>query len=172
MRPFNCQMWWILPLLVGTAKYGLCEFNIQASTNVYTNVHVILYKTAQWCSEMPSRLDWSPVKVGNWYLRGSISSPVGNCTEYVVAPVKDTLSNQMQVSCAKCCTGIAEPDPIQPCKPSQFFLTSTIANTKSPPYSNPALTMIKSGSSVETLPAFLDWTALQVFFVRGLTPLA
>jgi hypothetical protein len=36
---------------------------------------------------MPSRLDWSPVKVGNLYLRGSIFSPIGNCNKYVVAPV-------------------------------------------------------------------------------------
>ena len=43
-HPFNCQMWWILPLLVGTAKYGLCEFNIQALTYLYTNVHVKISK--------------------------------------------------------------------------------------------------------------------------------
>ena len=141
MRPFNCQMWWILPLLVGTAKYGLCEFNIQASTNVYTNVHVILYKTAQWCSEMPLRLDWSPVKVGNLYLRGSISSPIGNCTKYVVAPfTRYTVKSDAGFLCKMLCRYRRAWSQSNLVGPSRFFLTSTIANAKSPPYSNPALT--------------------------------
>jgi len=106
-----------------TAKCGLCEFNIQASTNVYANVHVILYKTAQWCSEMPLRLDWSPVKVGNLYLRGSISSPIGNCTKYVVAPFNKI---HLQIRCRFLVWNVVQVSqsliPIQHRKPLTILL--------------------------------------------------
>src|SRR6202521_2259000 len=111
---------------------------------------------------MPLRLDWSPVKVGNWYLIGTISSsPIGNCAEYVVAPAtRYTVKSGAGCLCEMLRRYRTAWSQSTLVIFSCFFLTSTTANAKSPPYSNPALTTIKSGSSVETLPAFLDWTTL------------
>jgi len=78
---------WILPLLVGTAKYGLCEFSIRLQLMYITNVDVILYQTAQWMFGNALEAWRSPVKVGNWYL-GVPYPHLGNCTKYVVAPVR------------------------------------------------------------------------------------
>jgi len=80
-----------------------------ASTNVYTNVMWSFRKQPNEHSECLEA--WlEPGQMGNLYLRGSISSPIGNCTEYVVAPSQDTPSNQVQFLC-KMCAGITEPDP-------------------------------------------------------------
>jgi len=73
---------------------------------------------------------------------------------------QDTLSDQVQVLVRNVAQVSQSLIPIHPRNLLTLLLNFSDSQRQVSPILNPALTTIKSGSSVETLPAFLDWTTL------------
>jgi hypothetical protein len=116
---------------------------------------------------MPQRHVLSTVTVARLSTLGSIFSPIGNCNMYVVAPItrytfKSSAGFLWEMLCMYC-RAWSQSTAVSP----SCFLTSTTAKALSPPYSNPALTMINSSSSICFIPWVNPLTQRMIVIGRG-----